>query len=66
MPVRYLETTTDNPKKSPDEFFESLKGAPGRSAYDSYLRTTKDTPKMSEEEWATGGWLVFAELLRRI
>lgn len=62
----YLETTTDDPKKSPAEFFESLKGAPGRSAYNSYLLTTKDTPKMSEEEWATGGWLVFAELLKRI
>lgn len=40
--------------------------ATGKSAYQSYLDTTTDEPKMSEEEWATGGWLMFAELLKRI
>ena len=62
----YLDTTTDNPKKTLPEWLASQKGDKGDSAYDSYLATTTDNPKMSEEEWATGGWLVFAELLKRI
>lgn len=62
----YLETTTDTPKKTLQEWLEGHKGEKGDSAYQSYLDTTSDEPKMSEEEWATGGWLVFAELLKRI
>ena len=62
----YLDTTTDNPKKTLPEWLASLTGNTGKSAYKSYLETTSDNPKMSEEEWATGGWLVFAELLKRI
>lgn len=62
----YLATTTDNPKKTEEEWITSLTGNTGKSAYQSYLETTSDEPKMSQEEWATGGWLVFAELLKRI
>ena len=62
----YLDTTTDNPKKTLPEWLASLTGNTGKSAYQSYLDTTTDEPKMSEEEWATGGWLMFAELLKRI
>ena len=62
----YLKTTTDNPKKSKEEWLASFTGKTGKSAYQHYLDTTTDEPKMSEEEWATGGWLVFAELLKRI
>ena len=62
----YLKTTTDNPKKSKEEWLASFTGKTGKSAYKHYLDTTSDEPKMSEEEWATGGWLVFAELLKRI
>lgn len=62
----YLATTTDNPKKTEEEWLASHKGDTGKSAYQHYLDTTSDEPKMSELEWATGGWLVFAELLKRI
>lgn len=62
----YLDTTTDNPKKTLPEWLASLTGNTGKSAYQSYLDTTTDEPKMSEQEWSTGGWLVFAELLKRI
>ena len=62
----YLDTTTDNPKKTEEEWLASLTGNTGKSAYQSYLETTSDDPKMSEQEWSTGGWLVFAELLKRI
>lgn len=62
----YLKTTTDNPKKSKEEWLASFTGKTGKSAYQSYLETASDEPKMSELEWATGGWLVFAELLKRI
>ena len=62
----YLSTTTDNPKKTEEEWLDSLTGKTGKSAYQHYLDTTSDDPKMSEEEWAMGGWLVFAELLKRI
>ena len=62
----YLDTTTDNPKKSKEEWLASFTGKTGKSAYQSYLETTSDDPKMSEQEWSTGGWLVFAELLKRI
>ena len=43
-----------------------MTGKTGKSAYQHYLDTTSDETKMSEREWATGGWLVFAELLKRI
>ena len=59
----YLETTTDNPKKSETEWVVSLIG---KSAYQSYLATTSDEPKMSEEEWAAGGWLVVLEMLKKL
>lgn len=62
----YLKTTTDNPKKSKEEWLASHKGDTGKSAYQHYLDTTSDEPKMSEEEWATGGWLVILEMLRKI
>ena len=62
----YLSTTTDNPKKSKEEWLASHKGDTGKSAYQHYLDTTSDEPKMSEEEWATGGWLVILEMLRKI
>ena len=62
----YLDTTTDNPKKTLPEWLASFTGKTGKSAYQSYLETTSDDPKMSEQEWSTGGWLVFAELLKRI
>ena len=62
----YLSTTTDNPKKSKEEWLASHKGDTGKSAYQHYLDTTSDEPKMSEEEWATGGWLVILEMLKKI
>ena len=62
----YLSTTSDNPKKTEEEWLDSLMGKTGKSAYQHYLDTTSDETKMSEWEWATGGWLVFAELLKRI
>ena len=48
----YLDTTTDNPKKSREQWLDSLGGAPGKSAYESYLATTTDNPKLTEEQWA--------------
>lgn len=42
------------------------KGDKGDDAYKVYLNTTKDDPKLSREEWATGGWLVILEMLRKI
>ena len=62
----YLSITSDNPKKTEEEWLDSLTGKTGKSAYQHYLDTTSDETKMSEREWATGGWLVFAELLKRI
>lgn len=62
----YLKTTTDNPKKSKEEWLASFTGKTGKSAYQSYLETTSDEPKMSELEWATGGWLVILEMLKKI
>ena len=62
----YLKTTTDNPKKSKEEWLASFTGKTGKSAYQSYLDTTSDDPKMSEQEWATGGWLVVLEMLKKI
>ena len=59
----YLETTTDNPKKSETEWLASLTG---KSAYQSYLDTTKDEPKMTEEEWASNGWLIMLETLKKL
>ena len=59
----YLETTTDNPKKSETEWMASLTG---KSAYQSYLDTTKDEPKMTEEEWASNGWLIMLETLKKL
>ena len=59
----YLETTTDNPKKSETEWLASLTG---KSAYQSYLDTTKDVPKMTEEEWASNGWLIMLETLKKL
>ena len=47
----YLDTTTDNPKKSKKQWLDSLGGAPGKSAYQEYLDTTTDNPKKSREEW---------------
>lgn len=40
--------------------------AEGKSAYQIYLDTTNDSPKMTEEEWATGGWLVVLEMLKKL
>ena len=48
----YLDTTTDNPKKSKKQWLDSLGGAPGKSAYQEYLDTTTDNPKLTEEQWA--------------
>lgn len=62
----YLSTTSDNPKKTEEEWLDSLTGKTGKSAYQSYLETTSDDPKMSEQEWATGGWLVVLEMLKKI
>ena len=62
----YLETTTDNPKKSETEWLASFKGEKGESAYQSYLGTTNDNPKMTEAEWATGGWIVVLEMLKKL
>ena len=47
----YLETTTDNPKKTLPEWLASFKGDTGDSAYDLYLKVTTDNPKKSETEW---------------
>nr|DAS30589.1 MAG TPA: hypothetical protein [Caudoviricetes sp.] len=47
----YLDTTTDNPKKTLPEWLDSHKGDKGDSAYDDYLKTTTDNPKKSKEEW---------------
>ena len=47
----YLDTTTDNPKKTLPEWLASHKGDKGDSAYDDYLKTTTDNPKKSKEEW---------------
>ena len=47
----YLDTTTDNPKKTLPEWLASHKGEKGDSAYDDYLKTTTDNPKKSKEEW---------------
>nr|DAY10374.1 MAG TPA: hypothetical protein [Caudoviricetes sp.] len=51
------------------EYATFIKGDPGNDgidAYASYLATTKDDPKMPEEEWATGGWLVILEMLKKL
>ncbi len=48
----YLETTSDSPKKSREEWLASLAGQAGKSAYQSYLDTTTDNPKLTEEQWA--------------
>ena len=51
------------------EYADFIKGAPGndgRDAYASYLATTKDNPKMTEEEWASNGWLVILEALKKL
>lgn len=40
--------------------------AEGKSAYQSYLDTTKDEPKMTEEEWASNGWLIMLETLKKL
>ena len=47
----YLETTTDNPKKTLPEWLASFKGDTGDSAYDLYLKITTDNPKMTLPEW---------------
>lgn len=47
----YLDTTTDNPKKTLPEWLASHKGEKGDSAYNVYLATTTDNPKKTEEEW---------------
>ena len=47
----YLETTTDNPKKTLPEWLASFKGDTGDSAYDLYLKTTTDNPKKTLPEW---------------
>ena len=62
----YLDTTTDTPKKTLQEWLASHKGEKGESAYQSYLNTTTDNPKMTEEEWAAGGWLVVLEMLKKL
>ena len=49
----YLDTTTDNPKKTLPEWLASHKGGKGDSAYQIYLATTTDNPKKTEEEWLT-------------
>ena len=47
----YLDTTTDNPKKTLPEWLDSHKGEKGDSAYDDYLKTTTDNPKKTLPEW---------------
>ena len=47
----YLETTTDNPKKTLPEWLASHKGEKGDSAYQDYLKTTSDNPKKTLPEW---------------
>ena len=47
----YLDTTTDNPKKTLPEWLASHKGDKGDSAYDDYLKTTTDNPKKTLPEW---------------
>lgn len=47
----YLETTTDNPKKTLPEWLASFKGDTGDSAYDLYLQITTDNPKKTLPEW---------------
>ena len=47
----YLDTTTDNPKKTEEEWLASHKGDKGDSAYDDYLKTTTDNPKKTLPEW---------------
>ena len=49
----YLETTTDIPKKTLQEWLAGHKGEKGDSAYQIYLATTTDNPKKTEEEWLT-------------
>ena len=48
------------------QYLDLIRGAPGRSAYQSYLATTMDDPKMTEEEWASNGWLVMLEVLKKL
>jgi len=48
----YLDTTTDNPVKTEQEWSTPIKGDTGDSAYQSYLNTTTDNPVMTEGEWA--------------
>lgn len=67
--VREGEEVTD-PKGTIDLHLAPLakgeKGDKGDDAYKVYLNTTTDDPKLSREEWATGGWLVILEMLRKI
>lgn len=60
----YLDTTTDNPKKSVEEWLESNKGEKGDSAYQSYLKTTDDTTKMTEKQWANANDFFYQFLFR--
>ena len=48
------------------QYLDLTRGVAGRSAYQSYLDTTKDEPKMTEEEWASNGWLVMLEVLKKL
>lgn len=45
------------------QYLDLIRGAPGRSAYQSYLATTMDDPKMTEAEWANP-WGPIVELLK--
>lgn len=44
--------SNETPVKVQANVLEGLKGADGKSAYQSYLETTTDNPKLSEKEWA--------------
>lgn len=47
----YLETTTDNPVLTEEQWLNALVGNDGKSAYQIYLDTTTDNPKKTEAQW---------------
>ena len=48
----YLNTTTDIPPLSEEEWATPAQGDAGKSAYQSYLDTTTDYPILTEEQWS--------------
>lgn len=60
----YLDTTTDNPKKSVEEWLASNKGEKGDSAYQIYLNTTDDEHKLTEKQWANANDFFYQFLFR--